>query len=165
MWNNILNSGFKFGFLELFEFPSANDLINSFKKPWNEFANWLNKQLTWEAKIKNPFTGKTLQEFKFDFGNVPKFATGGFPEDGLFMANHNELVGQFSNGNTVVANNEQIIAGIQSGVYEAVLSAMNNANQGTQGDIVVQIDGKKVFQAVRKQHNNYLMQTGKNAFA
>ena len=42
---------------------------------------------------------------------------------------------------------------------------MNNANQGTQGDIVVQIDGKKVFQAVRKQHNNYLMQTGKNAFA
>lgn len=99
------------------------------------------------------------------FGKIKGYSTGGFPEDGLFMANHNELVGQFSNGQTVVANNEQIIAGIQSGVYEAVLSAMNNANQGTQGDIVVQIDGKKVFQAVRKQHNNYLMQTGKNAFA
>jgi hypothetical protein len=41
---------------------------------------------------------------------------------------------------------------------------MNNANQGSQ-DVVVQIDGKKVFQAVRKQHNNYLMQTGKNVFA
>jgi hypothetical protein len=99
------------------------------------------------------------------FGKIKGYSTGGFPEDGLFMANHNELVGQFSNGQTAVANNEQIIAGIQSGVYEAVLSAMNNANQGTQGDIVVQIDGKKVFQAVRKQHNNYLMQTGKNAFA
>ena len=43
-----------------------------------------------------------------------------FPEDGLFMANHNELVGQFSNGRTAVANNEQIIAGIKEGVKEAV---------------------------------------------
>ena len=161
------NGDFKFSFLGLFEFPSFNDLVNAFKKPWNEFADWLNEQLTWEIPaMKNPFTGKNItQKYTFDLGNIPKFATGGFPEDGLFMANHNELVGQFSNGQTVVANNEQIIAGIQSGVYEAVLSAMNNANQGTQGDIVVQIDGKKVFQAVRKQHNNYLMQTGKNAFA
>lgn len=167
MWTDILNGDFKFSFLGLFEFPSFNDLVNAFKKPWNEFADWLNEQLTWEIPaMKNPFTGKNItQKYTFDLGNIPKFATGGFPEDGLFMANHNELVGQFSNGQTVVANNEQIIAGIQSGVYEAVLSAMNNANQGTQGDIVVQIDGKKVFQAVRKQHNNYLMQTGKNAFA
>lgn len=167
MWTDILNGDFKFSFLGLFEFPSFNDLVNAFKKPWNEFADWLNEQLTWEIPaMKNPFTGKNItQKYTFDLGNIPKFATGGFPEDGLFMANHNELVGQFSNGQTAVANNEQIIAGIQSGVYEAVLSAMNNANQGTQGDIVVQIDGKKVFQAVRKQHNNYLMQTGKNAFA
>ena len=167
MWTDILNGDFKFSFLGLFEFPSFNDLVNAFKKPRNEFADWLNEQLTWEIPaMKNPFTGKNItQKYTFDLGNIPKFATGGFPEDGLFMANHNELVGQFSNGQTAVANNEQIIAGIQSGVYEAVLSAMNNANQGTQGDIVVQIDGKKVFQAVRKQHNNYLMQTGKNAFA
>lgn len=166
MWTDIINGDFKFSFLGLFEFPSVNDLINAFKKPWNEFAKWLNEQLTWEIPaIKNPITGKNItQKYTFDLGNVPTFATGGFPEDGLFMANHNELVGQFSNGQTAVANNEQIIAGIQSGVYEAVLSAMNNANQGSQ-DVVVQIDGKKVFQAVRKQHNNYLMQTGKNVFA
>lgn len=166
MWTDILNGDFKFSFLGLFEFPSFNDLVNAFKKPWNEFADWLNEQLTWEIPaMKNPFTGKNItQKYTFDLGNIPKFATGGFPEDGLFMANHNELVGQFSNGQTAVANNEQIIAGIQSGVYEAVLSAMNNANQGSQ-DVVVQIDGKKVFQAVRKQHNNYLMQTGKNVFA
>lgn len=30
--------------------------------------------------------------------SLPKFATGGFPEDGMFMANHGELVGKFSNG-------------------------------------------------------------------
>lgn len=51
---------------------------------------------------------------------MPQFATGGFPEDGLFLANHSELVGKFSNGKTAVANNEQIIEGIARGVKEAV---------------------------------------------
>lgn len=51
--------------------------------------------------------------------SLPRFATGGFPEDGLFMANHGELVGKFSNGKTAVANNEQIVAGITGGVYAA----------------------------------------------
>lgn len=49
---------------------------------------------------------------------IPRLATGGFPEDGLFFANHSELVGQFSNGKTAVANNEQIISGITEGVEE-----------------------------------------------
>ncbi len=48
------------------------------------------------------------------------FKTGGFPEDGLFMANHGELVGGFSNGKTAVANNAQIIDGIEGGVERAV---------------------------------------------
>ncbi len=52
--------------------------------------------------------------------SLPTFATGGFPEDGLFMANHNELVGGFSNGKTAVANNGQIIDGIEGGVERAV---------------------------------------------
>lgn len=53
--------------------------------------------------------------------NVSWYANGGFPdsEDGLFFANHNELVGKFSNGKTAVANNDQIVTGIQNGVYAA----------------------------------------------
>ena len=51
--------------------------------------------------------------------NIQRFAQGGFPEDGLFYANHNELVGQFSNGKTAVANNEQIVEGIAEGVTAA----------------------------------------------
>ena len=54
------------------------------------------------------------------FGRLQGYATGGFPEDGLFMANHSELVGQFSNGKTAVANNEQIVEGISRGVSEAM---------------------------------------------
>lgn len=47
------------------------------------------------------------------------FATGGFPEDGMFFANSRELVGKFTNGKTAVANNEQIVSGIASGVRDA----------------------------------------------
>ena len=61
---------------------------------------------------------------------LPKYAEGGFPEDGLFFANSGELVGQFSNGRTAVANNDQIIAGIKQGVKEAIYeSGMANGNQ------------------------------------
>lgn len=47
------------------------------------------------------------------------YATGGFPEDGMFFANSRELVGKFTNGKTAVANNEQIVSGIASGVRDA----------------------------------------------
>ena len=75
------------------------------------------------------------------------FATGGFPEDGFFFANHNELVGQFSNGKTAVANNEQITTGI----YQAVLQAMQDSGAvGGNREIVVQIDGREVGRASEK---------------
>lgn len=61
---------------------------------------------------------------KVSFPKIPTFQTGGFPEDGLFMANHGELVGKFSNGRTAVANNEQIVAGIEGGVERAVERAL-----------------------------------------
>lgn len=51
--------------------------------------------------------------------SIQRFAQGGFPEDGFFYANHNELVGQFTNGRTAVANNEQIVEGIAGGVASA----------------------------------------------
>ena len=78
-----------------------------------------------------------------------KYATGGFPEDGLFMANHNELVGRFANGKTAVANNEQIT----NGIYRAVLQAMKESNENGR-DIVVSIDGREVARAVNKANSN-----------
>ena len=58
-----------------------------------------------------------LPAFEVTLGKLPTFATGGFPEDGLFMANHNELVGQFSNGKTAVAGGAEI-TGIRDAVYD-----------------------------------------------
>lgn len=96
-----------------------NNAIDAIKGIWNSFSNWLNDKLTWTIDPVSIggmtiFDGATI-----NLGKLPTYSTGGFPEDGLFMANHNELVGQFSNGKTAVANNEQIVAGITAGVREA----------------------------------------------
>ena len=56
------------------------------------------------------------------------YATGGMVEDGLFYANHNELVGKFSNGKTAVANNEQITEGIKRAVIEGMQTVLGGAS-------------------------------------
>jgi hypothetical protein len=131
----------------------------------NTFADSIATRI---AKIKLAF--ETKEENGGFFATLKKiagFKTGGFPEDGLFFANHNELVGQFSNGKTAVANNEQITQGIAQAVapavYSAVVSAMQNTQRGN-SDVVVNIDGKQVFKAVQRQANDYTAQTGLSPF-
>lgn len=71
---------------------------------------------------------------------IPRLATGGFPEDGLFMANSGELVGKFSNGNTAVVNNEQIIEGIKRGVIDAMME-VNSRDNNSDGVVNLYLDG------------------------
>lgn len=109
---------------------------NGIKGVWNSIADTLNGE--------HQIGGSNLKI------RLPKFyATGGFPEDGLFFANHSELVGTFSNGKTAVANNAQIVEGIQKGVYSAVSSAMAQNNSGSRyiaNEIVV--DGEVIARTV-----------------
>lgn len=77
---------------------------------------------------------------------VNAYATGGFPEDGLFLANHSELIGRFSNGRTAVANNEQIIEGISRGV--ATATDEQNSLLREQNRLLAQIAGKEAVAAV-----------------
>lgn len=95
-------------------------------------------------------------------------ATGGFPEDGLFFANHSELVGKFSNGKTAVANNQQITDGIAQATYQAMMRA-NADSTSTEEDLLreliiavkqgsrVVIDGREIVSAydTRKARNGY----------
>ena len=65
--------------------------------------------------------------------HIPRLASGGiFPrgEDGMAFINHNELVGKFSNGRNVVANNQQITEGIKQAVMEGMTQVMMNYNAG-----------------------------------
>ena len=101
---------------------------SNIKKAWNDME-----------KISNETANK-----------APQFATGGFPEDGFFFANHNELVGKFANGQTAVANNDQITQGI----YEAVRDAMRDSDGGN-GDIVIQLDSREIARVVTKQQKNF----------
>lgn len=140
-WNKDVSSWFE---KKKWQFPGIKDglseafntAITTLKGIWNTFAEWLNEALnlrfegfskTFEILGKSITVG--IPAFNVQLGklptfDIPKYATGGFPEDGLFFANHNELVGQFSNGRTAVVNNEQIVAGIEYGVERAVERAL-----------------------------------------
>lgn len=111
----------------------------------------------------------SLPRFSFfgkEFGfNIQGFYTGGFPEDGLFMANHSELVGKFSNGKTAVANNAQITQGIEEASYRGMMRALQNANIGSKATFEVVGDPNGMFRVVQKQANQYAKATGRNAFS
>lgn len=111
------------------------DAKNAIKQIWNDIANTVNGDHEFG-----------LAKFKI---HLPTFATGGFPkDDSLFMANSSEMVGKFSNGQNVVANNQQITDGIAQAVFSAIVSA--NAGSGSARYInnTIQIDGKTIARAV-----------------
>lgn len=138
--------------------------IESVKQIWNRFANWLNDKLTWEIKPVK-IMGKTVFEgTTIDLGKIPTFQTGGFPEDGMFFANHNELVGQFSNGKTAVANNDQITAGIERAAYNGMKRALAESNGKQSVNISLEANTAGLFKAVQKEADNYTRRTGESAF-
>ena len=58
-----------------------------------------------------------------------------------------EMVGSIR-GRTAVANNDQIVAGVSEGVYEAVTAALAE-NAGNQ-NITINLDGKVIYQNQQK---------------
>ena len=129
-------------------------LTKSFKKAkegikgvWNSIADKLNGEYE-------------VGESKFKI-KLPKFyATGGFPspEDGWFRAGHGEMIGKFDNGQSVVANNQQIVEGISQGVYSAVSAAMaqNSGNSGYIANTIV-VDGEVIARTITKAQNKQNM--------
>ncbi len=98
-------------------------------------------------------------------GDLPKYSTGGFPENGLFMANSNELVGKFGGKNAVV-NNYQIEGGIEEATYRGFMRAHEETNndsmlreilQAIKAGKSIQIDGREIVRAYdsRKSRNGF----------
>ena len=95
---------------------------------------------------------------------IPKLAGGGIVDAGqMFIAREAgpELVGSIGR-KTAVANNDQIISGIESGVYRAMMAANTNNNGGSTQTIRIinEIDGDIVGEKVIQYHNGKVMQTG-----
>lgn len=97
--------------------------------------------------------------------NLQWYAQGGFPSAGqLFVANEAgpEMVGKMGNRNAV-ANNNQIIEGIKTGVFEAVLDALNASGILDRDDsekevvleLTVKADSETLYKAVRKGKRKY----------
>ena len=110
-----------------------------------------------------------MNAFSHAFG-VRAYATGGFPDVGqMFIARERgpELVGTIR-GRSAVANNDQIIAGISTGVYEAVLAAMQamggNKPQNINLENNIIVDGKIVQKQVSKADEKHSRKTGKPLF-
>ena len=124
----------------------------------NRFINWINENL----KIEIPeikfgdkviFPGITIRGFRIP--NIPTFAEGGFPDAGqMFIARESgpELVGNI-NGRTAVANNDQIVAAVSQGVYEAVAAAMGAGRSSDSQSINVYLDGKQIYASVKKRES------------
>lgn len=163
-WKKALN-GLKDLFVGAFK-AMANGAIGMLNGVISGIESLINHAV--EALVKLASVVNKIPGVNIDFGSlslklprIPTFQVGGFPEDGLFMANHNELVGQFSNGKTAVANNEQIVEGISQGVRQAVadllepyLAELVNSNREiADKDSTINIDGRELVRATDERRN------------
>lgn len=156
-----------------------NAAVESIKGIWNSFATWLNSKLTINIDTSS-LIGKGISELlgttQIKLGNIPTFATGGFPEDGWFRANQGEIMGKFDNGKSVVANNEQITQGIADAVYRGnkennslmrqEIEILQSQNELLLGILQKEtgISANDLFSSVQKSARQYNQRTGRPAF-
>ena len=102
-----------------------NGIITAFESMINWVVNGLNKiSFTvpdWVPEIGGTVVGVNLSPVSFGRVSIPRFAEGGFPEQGqMFIAREAgaEMVGNIGR-RTAVVNNEQIVESISVGVAEA----------------------------------------------
>lgn len=134
----------------------------------NTIIGGFNKVVSWAAKVAEVDWGGVDLVPTVQLSRIQAFETGGFPEDGLFFANHEEMVGQFSNGKTAVANNSQIVEGIKAGVKSAVSEALTPylsqiaQNTSENSGIKVELDGKVIYDSTVKQWKSEARRTQRN---
>ena len=119
----------------------------------NNFITRVNSALRWDWSAFNFMGQEIFPSGSFTLATIPtisRFENGGFIEDGLFTMNRGEIAGKFNNGKSVVANNEQIIAGISEGVYSAVVTAMSETQSGGGQPVIVYLDGKQIYSSVKR---------------
>lgn len=112
--------------------------------------------------------GSVVNGVASGIGKLGFYANGGFPDVGqMFIARERgpELVGTMG-GKTAVANNNQIVEGIQSGVYTAMRQV--SLESGGKGDIYIKhqtiLDGKVIDERIEKVNEEHILKTGKPLF-
>ena len=156
-----------------------NGIVDAFKTIVNGLIKGINKVIaapfnginTVLNKIKNvkivgitPFSDiKTIS-----VPEIPLLAGGGIVNSGqMFIAREAgaELVGNIG-GRTGVMNNDQIVESVSTGVYQAVVAALGSGS-GDEGNtqIVINLDGEKIYENQQKVARNRGYNLGMGAFS
>jgi hypothetical protein len=135
-----------------------NAVLTSIENKINLFIRLLNGAIG----IINKIPGVNISPISELY--IPRLAEGGIVNEGqMFIAREAgpELVGSIGR-KTAVANNDQIVSGIESGVYRAMMAA----NSGKSGNVTVhatfEMDGEVIGKKVIRYHNGVVMQTGES---
>lgn len=122
---------------------------------WNVYYNavlagnqiWAVKNAV-DALGRTSYVGLTVGISSF-LNGTRMYASGGFPDSGeLFMARESgpEMVGTIG-GRTAVANNNDIVAAVSEGVFQAVAQAMGSGSGTSNTEIAVYMDSEVVARA------------------
>jgi hypothetical protein len=124
----------------------------------NQFIDWANEALKIEFEgLRHPLSGewiiKPISVQLATLPSIPYLAEGGIISNvgQMFIAREAgpELVGRMGNRSAVV-NNDQIVESVAAGVYQAVVAAMAQTQQGGQA-VNVYLDGRQITAAVERR--------------
>lgn len=162
-------------------FGAASTATSEFSGDYSSFASTIVGKTSWISENIGALLGKlaslktsfdlatsSISAYQSQYGSFmgeavrqweigSAYASGGFPGVGeVFIAREAgpELVGTI-NGHTAVANNDQIVEAVASGVYEAVSAAMGNTNERPM-QVRVYLDSREI----RTGQQRYAMAMG-----
>lgn len=155
---NAITSAFSYNNIK----SGLGGVISAFSDTFGEASNAAIGQYNSMASKMSAATVNGKKAMALSQVPMLKYANGGYPEDGMFfLANHHELIGQFSNGRTAVANNEQIIAGIEGGVARGMAQALMSSASVTGGQngqpvqVVINVDSETLYRTTLRGQNKY----------
>lgn len=156
-------------------------IVNAFKTVLNWLVDGINKVIALPFNTVNgvidtikKISVAGIQPFK-NLGNIPVpqipkipvYAEGGFVGSGqMFIAREAgpELVGTIGN-RSAVANNDQIVESVSTGVYQAVVAALGSgSDEGGDTQIIINLDGEKIYENQQKVARNRGYNLGMGAF-
>ena len=136
--------------------------LGSITTEFNNQTTAINNEIASVQRLAEELSKVTVSAMSISVENAKKkfgggFAEGGFPETGqLFLAREAgaEMVGSIG-GHTAVANNDQIVQGIESGVRSAVAEVLapylsqieRNTRETANKDMTVRIGDRDIAKA------------------
>ena len=161
-WTNIMKQ-IPYAFSEIFKsaknagITQLNNMLAGLELFINNWIDGVNKIISGVSSVASIIGIKeipvSIKPVKIP--RIPQYELGGFPEDGWFRASRGEIMGEFDNGQSVVANNMQIIDGISIGVKEAVAELLvpylsdisRNTKETAEKEMSVNIGDKDIARA------------------